>query len=56
MTILNSEKRIRDYGITIGSLKRGKLNAITDVNSVKVGHVTLDENNIKTGVNHLKHN
>ena len=50
MTILNSEKRIRDYGITIGSLKRGKLNAITDVNSVKVGHVTLDENNIKTGV------
>lgn len=47
---MNSEKRIRDYGITIGSLKRGKLNAITDVNSVKVGHVTLDENNIKTGV------
>lgn len=43
-------KRIRDYGINIGKLKTGKNNLITDVHGVKVGHVTLNDGPIKTGV------
>ena len=43
--------RVRDYGIEIGVLKTGSLNAITDVDGVKVGHTTLIEgNSIRTGV------
>jgi D-aminopeptidase len=34
-------KRIRDLGIVIGTLSPGPLNAITDVDGVRVGHVTL---------------
>lgn len=34
-------KRIRDLGITVGRLRTGKWNAITDVSGVKVGHTTL---------------
>ena len=36
-----AQKRARDYGIKIGVLSTGKLNAITDVAGVKVGHKTL---------------
>lgn len=44
-------KRAREYGIKIGVLSPGKLNAITDVTGVKVGHLTLIEGkNIRTGV------
>ena len=44
-------KRVRDYGIEIGVLKPGKLNAITDVEGVTVGHETIIEgDNIRTGV------
>lgn len=43
-------KKIRDYGINIGNLPSGKDNAITDVPGVRVGHVTLDNDNMKTGV------
>ena len=35
-------KRIRDLGISIGVLTPGPLNAITDVEGVRVGHVTLN--------------
>ena len=35
--------RVRDLGITIGSLPTGALNAVTDVAGVMVGHVTLIE-------------
>ena len=43
--------RIRDYGIEIGILKPGTLNAITDVDGVKVGQITLiEESEIRTGV------
>lgn len=35
-------KKIRDRGITIGRLPVGIKNCITDVDGVKVGHVTLD--------------
>lgn len=34
-------KRIREYGITMGSMGTGKFNSITDVDGVKVGHTTL---------------
>lgn len=45
------EKRVRDYGIEIGVLHPGPLNAITDVKGVLVGHTTLiKENKIRTGV------
>lgn len=47
---MKSQKRIADYGIHIGCMKRGVLNAITDVAGVRVGHCTLDDGNIKTGV------
>ncbi|MAE75423.1 MAG: aminopeptidase [Planctomycetes bacterium] len=43
--------RVRETGITIGRLPVGKLNAITDVAGVRVGHVTLIEGDaIRTGV------
>lgn len=35
-------KKIREFGITIGRLPVGEKNCITDVEGVKVGHVTLD--------------
>lgn len=38
------------YGISIGKMKKGERNAITDVKGVKVGHVTLNEGNARTGV------
>jgi D-aminopeptidase len=47
---MKGQKRIRDYGITIGRMKPGKLNSVTDVDGVRVGHVTLNEGDIKTGV------
>jgi len=44
-------KRLRDFGIEIGVLKTGKLNAITDVKGVTVGHETIIEgDSIRTGV------
>jgi len=45
-----NNKKIRDYGIIIGSIPTGKNNSITDVKGVKVGHKTLNNGNIKTGV------
>ncbi|MGW8121379.1 DmpA family aminopeptidase [Roseivirga echinicomitans] len=45
------QKRARDYGIEIGVMATGNLNAITDVPGVKVGHQTLVKgDNIRTGV------
>lgn len=44
------QKRIEDYGIKIGKLPKGKLNKITDVKGVKVGHCTIDTEDNKTGV------
>jgi D-aminopeptidase len=46
-----AQERIRDLGIQIGILSPGPLNAITDVESVRVGHTTLIEgDHIRTGV------
>jgi D-aminopeptidase len=47
---LNNKKRINDYGIEIGKLPKGKLNKITDVSGVSVGHCTIDTEDHKTGV------
>ncbi|MGO3110109.1 MAG: P1 family peptidase [Sphingobacterium sp.] len=44
-------KRSRDYGISIGVLPTGKNNAITDVDGVQVGQVTINKGDtIHTGV------
>jgi D-aminopeptidase len=43
--------RARDFGIAPGVVKPGPLNAITDVEGVKVGHVTrIEGDSIRTGV------
>lgn len=50
-TSQSQQKRAREYGIEIGVLKPGPLNAITDVQGVQVGHTTLiSGENIRTGV------
>lgn len=53
-TVVNASEerpRVRDFGIKIGVLPTGSLNAITDIPGVKVGHVTLiSGENIRTGV------
>lgn len=43
-------KKVRDYGISIGIFPTGNYNSITDVKGVKVGHKTIDGGKIKTGV------
>lgn len=40
-------KGIRELGISIGRLKTGKYNAITDVYGVRVGHTTIVEDDVK---------
>lgn len=48
---LQAQNRSRDFGLKIGVLAPGKLNAITDVAGVKVGHTTLSEgSSVRTGV------
>lgn len=44
------KKRLRDYGITIGTGTPGPQNKITDVDGVTVGHCTVDTSRNKTGV------
>ena len=45
------KKRMRDYGISYGIFNTGKYNAITDVEGVTVGHVTLySGDDMRTGV------
>ena len=47
----HAQKRARDYGIEIGVLQTGKLNAITDVAGIKVGHTTIiSGGEVRTGV------
>lgn len=47
---MHDRKRIRDWGVTVGTLPTGARNAITDVPGVTVGHTTLDDGPVKTGV------
>lgn len=44
------KRRLRDYGIAIGTGKPGPRNKITDVAGVTVGHCTIDTERNKTGV------
>lgn len=53
LAVFSSENRprMREFGLTTGVLAPGRWNAITDVEGVKVGHVTLIEGeNVRTGV------
>ena len=46
-----SRPRARDVGVTVGILPIGRLNAITDVAGVRVGHTTIIRGaNVRTGV------
>lgn len=47
---MSKNKRIRDYGIHVGQMATGVRNALTDVPGVKVGHCTLSDGNVQTGV------
>ncbi|WP_347548898.1 P1 family peptidase [Pseudalkalibacillus hwajinpoensis] len=44
------QKRLREFGVMIGELEPGTRNSITDVEGVTVGHTTLSEGEIQTGV------
>ena len=47
----HTQHRARDFGVRVGVMNTGKLNSITDVEGVLVGHVTLIEGTaIRTGV------
>ena len=48
-----NQKRIRDYGVKVGSLPTGMRNSITDVEGIKVGHTAIHNNDIHTGVTAL---
>jgi D-aminopeptidase len=51
----NQDKNLRDYGVEIGVLEPGPLNAITDVKGVLVGHQTIIKNeSIRTGVTAIR--
>jgi len=51
MNAFPQTKRARDYGIEIGVLPPGTLNAITDVEGVRVGHETVIRgDSVRTGV------
>jgi len=51
MKSFSQDERLRDYGVSVGVLSPGYQNAITDVEGVRVGHVTLNEgDDIRTGV------
>lgn len=45
-----TNKKVGDYDIKIGKFPTGNNNSITDVKGVKVGHTTLNEGHINTGV------
>lgn len=47
---MNKQQLIRDFGVTIGVLPPGPMNSITDVPGVLVGHCTLSEGSVQTGV------
>lgn len=43
-------RRIAEYGVTVGCLRAGRLDKITDVPGVTVGHATVDDARHHTGV------
>lgn len=47
---MDFSRRISDYGVKIGTLPRGQKNLISDVPGVKVGHATLADGPVQTGI------
>ena len=47
---MNRPARARDVGLACGGLPAGELNSIADVPGVRVGHRTLVDGEIRTGV------
>ncbi len=47
------QKRISDFGVEVGAMKKGRLNKITDVEGVLVGHCSIDTETHKTGVTYI---
>ncbi|MGI8544942.1 MAG: P1 family peptidase [Aridibacter sp.] len=48
---MSERLRVREMGLKIGVLPTGKLNAITDVDGIRVGHKTIIKgDNVRTGV------
>ena len=47
---MTSQKKIRDYGVIVGEIPTGEKNSITDVKGLRVGNITLNKGDIKTGV------
>ena len=51
LNVLNAQQRVEEIPLKIGVMQRGTLNAITDVEGVKVGHTTLIKgDSVRTGV------
>jgi D-aminopeptidase len=51
LLMAQEKKRARDFGLKIGVMQTGKLNSITDVAGVKVGHTTISKgDSVRTGV------
>src|SRR5881628_2969567 len=51
LALATARPRLRDLGVTIGTLPTGSLNAITDVEGVRVGQATLIRgDSVRTGV------
>ncbi|MDX1427710.1 MAG: P1 family peptidase [Salegentibacter mishustinae] len=51
LNTLNAQQRVEEIPLKIGVMQRGALNAITDVEGVKVGHTTLIKgDSVRTGV------
>src|SRR5438094_9140817 len=54
LALATARPRLRDLGVTIGTLPTGSLNAITDVEGVRVGQATLIRgDNVRTGVTEI---
>jgi D-aminopeptidase len=47
---MHTPRRVRDLGVTVGTLPPGPLNAITDVPGVRVGQTTISTGDLHTGV------
>ena len=47
---MTGQPRLRDLGVAVGTLPTGPTNAITDVAGVAVGHVTVSDGAVQTGV------
>ncbi|MFC7060963.1 P1 family peptidase [Halobacillus seohaensis] len=47
---MRKQERIRDHGVNIGEFSPGLNNLITDVKGVTIGHVTLSNEDMQTGV------